>query len=361
MATNAMMSFYMTRNKVSIYRILVALILSSVLHGLLLTYLSPLSQHRPGNRVLEVRLPPYSLTQEKIIENSHSFVEASNSAPSSAILTTQAQRWQQAPTRSQQLAINRQAAADISVSNKSETENRISVPAPAISQSTDQRSLDALPAQSETINLVEVEFQIFAGEKRTLLGSAIQRYEADMSEGYLLSYRGRLERPGKPDPENEWQLQIEGQITRNGLMPLTFQQQGNMARQLMTLSDAEIENKSSQNGYRSGRMPDGILDRFSMLYQFMRSPPKDDGGTLWLSDGENLSEFAYHMAGIESVEINPLGVLKAVHITILSTNDNSETTELWLVPDLHYLPVKISHRDMHGNTIEQVAVSFNIQ
>ncbi|MBL8416031.1 MAG: hypothetical protein JNM42_16495, partial [Propionivibrio sp.] len=44
---------------------------------------------------------------------------------------------------------------------------------------------------------------------------------------------------------------------------------------------------------------------------------------------------------------------------VLSTSDSPEIIELWLVPDLHYLPAKVRHIDRQGVVTEQVVTSLD--
>jgi len=95
---------------------------------------------------------------------------------------------------------------------------------------------------------------------------------------------------------------------------------------------------------RKDLMPDGLLDRQSLLYQFMPQLPILAGGKPWLSDGVKQSQFSYRMAGFDSLPITAPG---------------GETIALWLVPEMHYLPVKVRYADLRVAAVEPLAVSLD--
>ena len=240
---------------------------------------------------------------------------------------------------------------DANMPDKVDTEIPASVPPVAIPQKSDQNPPFPLADQSVPASLVEIEYEIFAGENKTLLGTAMQHYESDTSGHYQINYKDSSQ-----NTNDRWQVEIDGNITPKGLSPSTFMRQGSQAQELIALN-AGSDGASATESQHSGRMPDGILDRLSMQYQFMHSPPKSNDGTLWLTDGEKTGLYAYHVVGLEPMEIRSQGIVNTMHM-ILSRNDDPETTELWLAVDFHYLPMKIRRKDLHGNTTEQVAISL---
>jgi hypothetical protein len=105
-------------------------------------------------------------------------------------------------------------------------------------------------------------------------------------------------------------------------------------------------------------MPDGILDRQSLLYQFMLVPPSNSGGKLWLSDGVKNALYSYSIAGYETLAVPPIGNVQVLKL-VFSTAGSAEIIELWLIPDKRYLPAKMRHTDRLGVITEQVVMSLD--
>lgn len=87
----------------------------------------------------------------------------------------------------------------------------------------------------------------------------------------------------------------------------------------------------------------------------MRLPPLEGGGTLWLTDGTRHGLYTYRIAESEFLFIASLGVMRTSKV-VLFTSGSAEIIELWLLPDLHYLP-KIRHVDERGVITEQMVNS----
>ena len=107
-------------------------------------------------------------------------------------------------------------------------------------------------------------------------------------------------------------------------------------------------------------MPDGLLDRQSLLYQFSIKPPEPLGGKLWVSDGKTNKVFAYSLGGTETVSLATFGNVRAL---IIDLTGEGETIRLWLVPDMHYLPIKARFSSKDGKVSEQrvMSLDFSLQ
>jgi len=203
---------------------------------------------------------------------------------------------------------------------------------------------------------VEIEFDIFSGPDRQPMGRGRHLYLLVDDRYFGVSIK-QMPRPDEAVQETSWQLDISGRIDRHGLSPLHFQMQGALPEHFISLKEAAGGPASLPGKKRSGSMPDGILDRQSLLYQFMLVPPSNSGGKLWLSDGVNNALYAYHIAGYESLAIPSIGEVQVMRL-VFSTAGSAETIELWLIPDKRYLPAKMRHTDRLGVITEQVVVSL---
>lgn len=224
-------------------------------------------------------------------------------------------------------------------------------------ESADQSPGVPLPGLTGQVKRVAMEFEIYSGADRQLMGSGQHLYVSDNGGNYGVSIKQVL-KDGDPAQGQPWQLEISGTIGRQGLNPMLFQIQGSVSERLMALKEVTENSTTLSSKGRSGRMPDGLLDRQSLLYQFMLQPPALTGGKLWLSDGATHRLYTYRLAGIESFIIPSLGGVRTIKL-VLSTSDSPEIVELWLVPDLHYLPAKVRHTDRQGAVTEQVVISLD--
>ena len=58
------------------------------------------------------------------------------------------------------------------------------------------------------------------------------------------------------------------------------------------------------------------------------------------------------------LRVGTLGDVRTIKL-ILTVNDNVEFIELWLIPELRYLPAKVRYSDDRGFVTEQLVVSLN--
>jgi hypothetical protein len=214
-----------------------------------------------------------------------------------------------------------------------------------------------LPGLVGAVRRVEIEFEIYTGDDRQFAGMGRHLYVSGNGEDFGVSIR-QIFGADEQKKETEWRMEISGRITREGLSPLLFELQGELPERLIALKN--IPEKMLPAKVRKGRMPDGILDRQSLIYQFMVKPPALLGGKLWLSDGITHGVYLYRMAGFDSLSITALGGVRAIKL-IVSSSESAEIIELWVVPDMHYLPVKVRHTDAQGVVTEQLAISLDFK
>jgi len=233
------------------------------------------------------------------------------------------------------------------------------VPAPRISAAAPEAAAQpaGLPRSGSAgaARRVEIEFDIFSGADRIPMGKGRHLYVSTNDQSFGVSIK-QMPRPDEAAQDTSWQLDISGRIDRQGLSPLVYQLQGALPERFISLKEAAAGPASLPGKARSGRMPDGILDRQSLLYQFMLVPPSNSGGKLWLSDGVTNALYAYRIAGYESLAIPSIGDVQTMKL-VFSTAGSAEVIELWLIPDKRYLPAKMRHTDRLGVVTEQVVVS----
>ena len=206
---------------------------------------------------------------------------------------------------------------------------------------------------------VELEVEILSGPDRKLIATAQHQYISQDGARYSVGVRPLT----SADPSNatpDWQLKVGGVISADGLLPLGFEARGAKGVGLITLREDLSTQQKEAATLLSRRNPDRILDRQSLLYQFTLRPPQPDGGSFGLSDGKKVKIYSYRQEDGGVFSVPPLGEIRTIKLLITDV-DGSEKIELWLIPDLHFLPVKMRHVSSTGDITEQVVLSLKYQ
>lgn len=328
-------------------RILFALLLSLLLHMALLWRFSLLPHGTPDMRsgTLQVSLTAPAASPAPIAPQPGPAAEA---LPAEKEVTTTAKD----PAR-----------INVPTASRIPAESTTAVPAATASPSTAAENPAVQPGglprsgPAGAAKRVEIEFEISSGADRQPMGKGRHVYVSENDRSFGVSIKQTVT-TGEASHGNSWQLEISGQIERHGLSPLVFRMQGAVPERLMALKEISTDPSALAGKARSGRMPDGILDRQSLLYQFMLAPPANEGGKMWLSDGRTYGLYEYRIAGFEFLAVPAIGSVRTVKL-VFTTGSSPEIIELWLIPEQRYLPAKVRHTDRLGGITEQVVVSLD--
>lgn len=251
------------------------------------------------------------------------------------------------------------------VKNKPRRTQQEAVPVPSLSwqpiQSFDRQESKSgipLPGLTGAVKRVEIVFELFTGLDSRSMGTVRHLYVSEDGGNFGVSIKQVLNTGAEVVSGLPWKYEVSGRLDGQGLRPMFFDVRGVEAERLMALKDALVESGVVSNRARRGRSPDGMLDRQSLIYQFMINPPTLTGGELWLSDGIVSGLYSYRITGFDVLPMTVLGGLRTIKI-VVSIGESQETIELWLVPNMHYLPVKVRHTDRNGEVTEQMAVSLD--
>jgi hypothetical protein len=205
---------------------------------------------------------------------------------------------------------------------------------------------------------VSIDFDVLSGTDRRLLSRGRHVYVAEREYfGISVSDVPLAGQVGK----DGWRIEISGRVNVQGLSPILYETRGALPQELMALRDGGTNRHAvNQALQRKWQMPDGVLDRQSLLYHFMFKPPELTGGNVWLSDGSSHALYAYRMAGTESLPIAGVGNVSTLKL-LFTTSASQERIELWLLPDRHYLPLKARYVDGLGAVTEQTATSIDFE
>jgi hypothetical protein len=346
-----------TLSKASVRRIALALCLSFLAHILAFSTMG-LSSFQGGDSVsgsLQIKLVGPGASASKLVEEQ----AASERAEEQFTLPPLTADSTKSAMASNKSAVKKKAA-DLVTQPSAVLTPVIASAAPGSKEAgrTDTLRAIPLPGLSGVVHRVEIDFEIFVGANRQSSGFGRHIYVSPDGENYGLSVE---QLPGKDAATNNgagWGVKVSGRISRQGLSPILYDVQGVVAERLIALNAVPGLSDDVPNISRKGRMADGLVDRQSLIYQFMIRPPEMGGGKIWLSDGVRQSLFLYGNASFDFLPTTFLGGVRAIKL-VLASSENTETIELWVVPDMHFLPVKVRHTDQKGVVTEQVAVSLD--
>lgn len=156
-----------------------------------------------------------------------------------------------------------------------------------------------------------------------------------------------------------------GEVNAQGLKPSHFElQQSDQPKKLLR---AEFDwPKQNLNMTVKGKLKQAVLtpgtqDLASYAYQFMYVPASlKDALTVSLTTGKKLNHYQYIVKPeIEIIE-NAGVQYKTLHL-VQPKQDASETKELWLSTEHHYLPVRILMVDDNGQKLEQSLTELKVE
>lgn len=166
----------------------------------------------------------------------------------------------------------------------------------------------------------------------------------------------------------ERKLTSAGEVTSQGLKPNHFElQQGDNPKKTLT-ADFDWP-KNTLHMLIKGKVKDAALtagtqDLASYAYQFMFLPaPIKDTITVNLTTGKKLNQYRYKINAGEVVESasEPKVAYKTLRLVPLEQDKSqTETKELWLSVEHHYVPVRILLVDDNGQKLEQTLTELHV-
>lgn len=165
----------------------------------------------------------------------------------------------------------------------------------------------------------------------------------------------------------ERKLTSTGEVTAGGLKPIHFELQQGDNPQKALIADFNWP-KNTLRMLVKGSAQDvaltaGTQDLASYAYQFMFLPaPLKDAITVNLTTGKKLNQYPYKINAEQEV-LDVAGVqYKTLHLVPPEQNKpQTETKELWLSAEHHYVPVRIMMIDEHGQKLEQTLTELHVE
>ncbi len=117
----------------------------------------------------------------------------------------------------------------------------------------------------------------------------------------------------------------------------------------------------AKHGTRTLELPllTGAQDPLSAIYQLALVARDDQDGLIVAASSKKVKGYPYRTLGAETLS-TPLGELETLHVARAGDAEKSGT-HLWLAPEQHSLPVKVSYVDEDGMEWVLEAVSIKVQ
>lgn len=320
--------------------LVIAIVISAILHLIIFGNSHFDMPNNTFNKTLNITFShnPQSTdkTVSKVVEEKEDVTQENQTySPNSTNIDT---------TKASNTSINNQPPTNKSLLLESPTSNDVNAPeamSPAV---------DNTPA-----SWVEIKYQIKfklgnIGYEASLEGT--HHLDVSPDGAYHVSFRSTS---NDDETTNSFQIETQGKIRRYTILPSSYFRQGHVASILFKVNDF-----STNISKISGRLPDNILDKQSLTYQFMFFPPQQEYRQLFLSDGNIVETYTVKNSGVTIFKTSNLGELRIIKI-VLQNIRSSEHIEMWLSPDYKFLPLRILHTDINNQTIDQEAIFIEVK
>jgi hypothetical protein len=164
----------------------------------------------------------------------------------------------------------------------------------------------------------------------------------------------------------ERKLTSAGEVTANGLKPAHFElQQGDNPKKAL-IADFDwpknILHMLVKGKVKDAALSAGTQDLASYPYQFMFLPaPLKEAITVNLTTGKKLNQYQYKINAEQEVVDVAGKSYKTLHlIPPEQSKTQTETKELWLSIEHHYVPVRILLVDDNGQKLEQTLTELHL-
>lgn len=119
----------------------------------------------------------------------------------------------------------------------------------------------------------------------------------------------------------------------------------------------ESRRSDAKRGTRSLQLPllTGAQDPLSSIYQLAMAAQAGKDGLIVAAASKRIKGYPFRMLGAETLH-TPLGEMKTLHVARAGESEKGGM-QLWLAPELHALPIKVSYVDEDGSEWVLEAVS----
>ena len=210
---------------------------------------------------------------------------------------------------------------------------------------------------------IEMVYSVHRGDRGIKLGSTTHTWRIGGKQ-YLLTSTTEASGLFSLFYSGRYVLTSRGEITADGLQPISFWIQRGQSADRTESAEFNWEAKTLDYGKGNDRhsavIAKGVQDQLSVFYQLALTAPHESGLRFALTTGRKFNQYTYQVAGEEILD-TALGNLKTQRLTrVLDKTDSSESTDIWLAIDYHYLPVRFRLGTRDGEVLDHWVTEMRI-
>lgn len=207
----------------------------------------------------------------------------------------------------------------------------------------------AFPAQ------IEVVYSVYRGDQGLKLGTTTHRWRIGGSQ-YLLTSTTEASGLFSLFYSGRYIMTSKGNITPDGLQPVSFWIQRGQSTDHSEIAEFNWILNTLDYGNATDRHSVGIAkgtqDQLSAFYQLALTAPHQSGLRIALTTGRKFNQYTYQVIGDEILD-TALGKIKTQHLARVPAKvDASDSTDIWLAIEQHYLPVRFRLGTRGGEVLD---------
>ena len=237
-------------------------------------------------------------------------------------------------------------------------ESVASTPTPAPTPAPEPPPPVAIPsitARAAFPSRIEMLYSVHRGDRGIKLGNTTHTWRIGGKQ-YLLTSTTEASGLFSLFNSGRYVLTSRGEITADGLQPISFWIQRGQSANRTESAEFDWEAKTLDYGKGTDRhsavIAKGAQDQLSVFYQLALTAPHENGLRFALTTGRKFNRYTYQVTGEEILD-TALGNIKAQRLTrVLDKTDSSESADIWLAIDYHYLPVRFRLGTRDGEVLD---------
>jgi len=221
-----------------------------------------------------------------------------------------------------------------------------------------------IAAQRAFPALIEVVYAVHRGDQGMRLGRTTHKWRIAKNQ-YLLTSTTEATGLISLFYSGRYIMTSQGELSADGLRPVSFWIQRGQSNDRTESAEFNWEEKTLDYGKGMERhnasLNPGTQDQLSVFYQLALTAPHSSGLRFALTTGRKLNQYTYQAAGEETLD-TALGKLKTQRLSrVTGKVDSSESSDIWLAPDYHYLPVRFRLGTRDGEVLDHWIAELRVE
>ena len=213
----------------------------------------------------------------------------------------------------------------------------------------------ALATQRAFPERIEISYTVHRGDQGIRLGTTTHKWRIG-GQQYLLTSTTEASGLFSLFFSGRYIMTSKGTLTPEGLQPVSFWIQRGQGNDRTESAEFDWASKTLDYGKGVERhhvsIALGAQDQLSAFYQLALTAPHASGLRFALTTGRKFNQYTYQFIGEELLD-TALGKLKTRRLARVTTKtDSSESSDIWLAVDYHYLPVRFRLGTRDGEVLD---------